>query len=85
MLKPMSHREESVSVLDVRSVSKSFGAIRALSDVSFTVGAGEVIGLMGCQFSPRRIPAVFGFSDAGIAGLLPCRHQDPLKDRRWAC
>ena len=36
-----------MSVLDVRNVSKSFGAIRALSDVSFTVGAGEVIGLMG--------------------------------------
>ncbi len=36
-----------MSLLDVRSVGKSFGAIRALSDVSFTVGAGEVIGLMG--------------------------------------
>ena len=36
-----------MSVLDVRSVSKSFGAIRALSDVSFTVAAGEVVGLMG--------------------------------------
>jgi simple sugar transport system ATP-binding protein len=36
-----------MSVLDVRSVSKSFGAIRALSDVSFKVAAGEVVGLMG--------------------------------------
>src|ERR671919_666653 len=36
-----------MSVLDVRSVSKSFGAIRALSDVSLTVAAGEVVGLMG--------------------------------------
>jgi simple sugar transport system ATP-binding protein len=36
-----------VAVLDVRSVSKSFGAIRALSDVSFTAVAGEVVGLMG--------------------------------------
>jgi simple sugar transport system ATP-binding protein len=36
-----------VPLLDVRNVSKSFGAIRALSDVSFSVGAGEVVGLMG--------------------------------------
>ncbi len=34
-------------LLDVRSISKSFGAIRALTDVSFSVDAGEVVGLMG--------------------------------------
>jgi simple sugar transport system ATP-binding protein len=36
-----------VALLDVRSISKSFGAIRALTDVSFSVDAGEVVGLMG--------------------------------------
>jgi simple sugar transport system ATP-binding protein len=36
-----------VPLLEVRSVSKSFGAIRALSDVSFDVEPGEVVGLMG--------------------------------------
>ena len=35
------------TLLDVRSISKSFGAIRALNEVSFSVGAGEVVGLMG--------------------------------------
>ena len=34
-------------LLDVRNVSKNFGAIRALSDASFSVEAGEVVGLMG--------------------------------------
>jgi simple sugar transport system ATP-binding protein len=34
-------------LLDVRSVSKNFGAIRALHDVSFSVEPGEVVGLMG--------------------------------------
>lgn len=34
-------------LLEVRNVSKSFGAIRALSDVSFAVEPGEVVGLMG--------------------------------------
>ena len=36
-----------MALLDVRSVSMSFGAIRALTELSFTVGAGEVVGLMG--------------------------------------
>ena len=36
-----------MSLLDVREVSKSFGAIQALSDVSFTISPGEVVGLMG--------------------------------------
>ena len=36
-----------MALLDVRSISKSFGAIRALTDVSFSVDAGEVVGLMG--------------------------------------
>ncbi len=36
-----------MSLLEVRKVSKSFGAIRALTDVSFSVEPGEVVGLMG--------------------------------------
>jgi simple sugar transport system ATP-binding protein len=36
-----------VPLLDVRNVSKSFGAIKALTDVSFAVEPGEVVGLMG--------------------------------------
>ena len=36
-----------MALLDVRGISKSFGAIRALTDVSFSVDAGEVVGLMG--------------------------------------
>jgi simple sugar transport system ATP-binding protein len=36
-----------LTLLDVRNVSKSFGAIRALHDVSFAVQPGEVVGLMG--------------------------------------
>lgn len=34
-------------VLEVRHVSKNFGAIQALTDVSFQVERGEVLGLMG--------------------------------------
>lgn len=34
-------------VLDVRAISKSFGAIRAVSNVSFSVQPGEILGLIG--------------------------------------
>jgi simple sugar transport system ATP-binding protein len=34
-------------ILELRGVSKNFGAIQALTDVSFAIGAGEVVGLMG--------------------------------------
>ena len=33
--------------LELRSISKHFGAIQALTDVSFAIEAGEVVGLMG--------------------------------------
>lgn len=36
-----------MALLEVRNVSKNFGAIRALSDVSLAVEPGEVVGLMG--------------------------------------
>ena len=36
-----------MSVLQLRNISKSFGAIRALTDVSLTLEPGEVLGLMG--------------------------------------
>jgi simple sugar transport system ATP-binding protein len=36
-----------LSVLQLRNISKSFGAIRALSEVNLTLEPGEVLGLMG--------------------------------------
>src|SRR6476469_6797266 len=34
-------------LLDLRQVSKSFGAIKALTDVEFQIDKGEIVGLMG--------------------------------------
>jgi simple sugar transport system ATP-binding protein len=36
-----------VAVLELASISKHFGAIQAVNDVSFSVEPGEVVGLMG--------------------------------------
>jgi simple sugar transport system ATP-binding protein len=36
-----------VPILELRSISKHFGAIHALDDVSLSIAAGDVVGLMG--------------------------------------
>ena len=36
-----------VPVLELINISKHFGAIQAVNDVSFALQAGEVVGLMG--------------------------------------
>jgi simple sugar transport system ATP-binding protein len=40
-------RKNRVAVLELANVSKHFGAIQAVSDVSLTIERGEVVGLMG--------------------------------------
>jgi branched-chain amino acid transport system ATP-binding protein len=36
-----------MSLLGVRALSKAFGGVRAVSDVSFTIGAGEFLAMIG--------------------------------------
>src|SRR5262249_4463197 len=38
---------EEVTLLDVERVTRSFGGVRAVSEVSFSVGEGELVGVMG--------------------------------------
>jgi len=58
-----------MAILELTGVSKHFGAIRALSNVSLTLNPGEVVGLMGDQRSWQ--------VDAG----QDCRWQLPAE--RW--
>jgi len=44
---PFPPAHEGVPSLRLRNVSKSFGAVRALTDVDFEVYPGEVVGLVG--------------------------------------
>lgn len=46
-LKKVGNKQEGVPVLDIRNVSKNFGGLVALDDVSLTVNSGEIHGLIG--------------------------------------
>ena len=40
-------QEPVMSVLEVRALSKAFGGVRAVAEVSFTIGAGEFLAMIG--------------------------------------
>ena len=73
-----------MSELAVASLCKSFGAVRAVDDVSFTVGSGEFLALIGPNGAGKstcfntingqlaaRLPATIRFDGRDIAGLPP--------------
>ena len=65
-----------MTLLDVERVTKSFGGVRAVSEVSFSVGEGELIGVMGPNGSGKT--TLFNL----ITGALrPDAGQIRLKDR----
>ncbi len=44
---PMAIVQASGTLLEVRGLSKSFGGLRAVQDVAFSVQAGEILGIIG--------------------------------------
>jgi ABC-2 type transport system ATP-binding protein len=61
-------------VLTITNLSKSYGGRRVLNDCSFTVGAGEIVGLLGPngvgKSTVMRISCGLETADAGIATVF---------------
>ena len=71
--------QESVPVVEIRHLSKTFGGVHALDDVSLTIQPGEVHGLLGENGSGKStlIKVLAGFHDPDSAeihiGGQPCK------------
>lgn len=46
-LSARSHPERGAPLLDVRGIRKQFGGLVAVNDISFTIRAGDIVGLIG--------------------------------------
>ncbi len=75
-----------MNAIEVNNVSKSYGKVKALDDVSFTVGKGEVFGLIGPdgagKTSMYRILCTLLLPDAGTATVDGFDVVTQLKDIR---
>ena len=62
-----------MEAVEVKHITKSYGAVKALSDVSFSVGKGEVFGLIGPDGSGKtslfRILCTLLLPDQGTAAV----------------
>ena len=62
-----------MNAIEVKNISKSYGRVQALSDVSFSVGKGEVFGLIGPDGAGKtsmfRILCSLLLPDAGTAAV----------------
>ncbi len=70
------------SVVNARGVSKHFGAVRAVDDVSFEIEQGKILGLIGPNGAGKTtlLKAVLGLTDCD--GELSVLGLDPFKQRK---
>ena len=72
------------AVIEARHLGKSYGALRALDDVSFTVEPGRIVGLIGPNGAGKTtaLKAILGLTrfsgELRVLGRDPCRERDAL-------
>jgi branched-chain amino acid transport system ATP-binding protein len=64
--------EDGAPRLELREVTKHYGGVLALDDVSFTVGAGEIVGLVGANGAGKTtlFDVVSGFTPADAGTIV---------------
>ncbi|WP_229012473.1 ATP-binding cassette domain-containing protein [Paraburkholderia gardini] len=70
----LERARQSMSLLELRGISRHFGAIQALSDVTFSLEPGQVVGLMGDNGAGKSTLVKV------IAGNFPPSHGEILID-----
>ena len=67
--------------IDVRNLSKKYGSVTALSDVSLTIGEGEIVGLIGPNGAGKStlLKAIMGLIK--YSGELSIFGKDPFRNR----
>ena len=80
------HNEGSEHSLELRKISKHFGAIQALTDVDLTLEAGEVLGLMGDNGAGKStlVKIVAGNFPPSVPGSPESADSGPANGRRSA-
>jgi ABC-2 type transport system ATP-binding protein len=70
------------SLVSARNVSKSFGSVRAVDDVSFDIGKGRIMGLIGPNGAGKTtlLKALLGLTDC--QGSLSVLGLDPFRQRK---
>lgn len=70
------------SLVDARHVSKSYGSVRAVDDVSFSIEKGRITGLIGPNGAGKTtlLKAILGLTDC--QGTLSVLGLDPFRQRR---
>ena len=70
------------SLVSARNVSKSFGSVRAVNDVSFEIEQGKIMGLIGPNGAGKTtlLKAVLGLTDC--EGSLSVLGLDPFRQRK---
>jgi ABC-2 type transport system ATP-binding protein len=70
------------SLVSARNVSKSYGTVRAVDDVSFDIGKGRIMGLIGPNGAGKTtlLKALLGLTDC--QGSLSVLGFDPFKQRK---
>lgn len=70
-------------IIDCRNIVKSFGKLKAVNDVSFSVQAGECFGLLGPNGAGKStlINTLYGACSRD-SGVMQVFDKDPMKDSR---